>query len=154
MQIGGTLQQGREAKARYAYEQKVQQAQADEAEAASQRDAAQRYREGRLIESQQRAAIAGSGGDLTDPSVIDLMDDTKDQVIYAADSDIFKGKQQAAGYNDAAKISKINGDNAMKAAQISAGAQLFGGISNMFSRFGAPAKKQQAPSVQLPYGYR
>lgn len=146
IQVLGTIQAGREAKARYAYEAKVQRQQADEAEAASQRDAQQRYREGQMILSQQRAAIAGSGGDLTDPSVIDLMDDTKDQVIYAADSDIYKGKQQAAGFNDAAKISKINGDNAMKAAWLNAGANLFAGVSNMYSRFGQQAQRTSTAS--------
>ncbi|MGV2099056.1 hypothetical protein [Rhizobium sp. 21-4511-3d] len=153
LQVMGTLQQGREAKARYQYEQKQASQQADEAEASSQRDAAERYRQGQLLLSQQRAAIAGSGGDVTDPSVIDLMNDTQDQVNYAADSEIYKGKQQAKGYNDAATVAGINADNAMDAAWLSAGAQLFGGITDMYTRFGKPSR-QTAPStsVKLPYG--
>ncbi|WP_092583996.1 hypothetical protein [Rhizobium mongolense] len=153
MQFAGTLQQGEEAEARYQYEQKVQQQQADEAEAASQRDAAQRYKQGAFLESQQRAAIAGSGGDLSDPSVIDLMDDTREATAYAAGSEIYKGKQQARGYNDAAKVAGINADNAMKAAQIGAVGGLFSGVSSMFSRFGQQSKKiAPASSVLLPYG--
>lgn len=153
LQVAGTLKQGRENKARYQYEQKVDAQQADEAEAASQRDAQQRYREGELILSQQRAAVAGSGGDLSDPSVINLMDDVKDRTAYAADSDIYKGKQQAKGYNDAAEVAGYNADKSMDAAWLSAGASLFGGITDMYSRFGKPAR-QTTPSstVKLPYG--
>lgn len=146
LQTLGTLQQGREQKARFHYEQKVQRQQADEAEAASQRDAAARYREGEFILSQQRAGIAGSGGNLSDPSVIDLMGDTQAQVRLAADSEIYKGQQQAKGYNDAAVVSGINGDNAMKAAWLNAGANLFSGVSNMYSRFGQQ-QRMTSPST-------
>lgn len=145
LQVGGTLQAGREQEARYKYEQKVQQQQADEAEAASQRDAQSRYREGQFLLSQQRAAIAGTGG-LSDPSVIDLMDDTQERVTLAAETDIYKGKQQAKGYNDAATVSGINADNAMKAARINAGAQLFAGVSSMFTRFGQQQKQTSISS--------
>lgn len=151
--VAGTLQQGREAKARYQYEQKVQAQQADEAEAASQRDALARNREGKFLLSQQRAAIAGSGGDLSDPSVIDLMGDTQERTALATQTEIYKGKQQAKGYNDAVKVAGINADNAMSAAYIGAGSQLLSGFSSMYSRFGQQSKKTAtASSVSLPYG--
>jgi len=144
IQVLGTLQAGREAKARHEYEAKVQRQQADEAEAASQRDAAARYKEGQFILSQQRAAIAGSGGNLNDPSVIDLFGDTKDSIGLAVDSEIYKGKQQAKGYNDAAVVSGINAKNAMNAAWLNAGSQLFSGITNMYSRFGQQQRQTSA----------
>lgn len=140
VQLAGTLQAGREESARYAYEQKVQRQQADEAQAASQRDAAARYREGRLLASQQRAAIAGSGGSLEDASVIDLMNDTQDEVNLAAETEIYKGEQQKRGYNDAAKIAGINANNAMTRAKYQAAGGLFAGVSNMYSRFGQQAR--------------
>ncbi|MDM9629544.1 hypothetical protein QTL95_27035 [Rhizobium sp. S152] len=153
LQVSGTLQQGKETQARYQYEQKVDAQQADEAQAASQRDAAQRYKEGQFLLSQQRAAIAGSGGDLSDPSVIDLMGDTADATAYAAESEIYKGEQQRRGYDDAAKVAGINATNAMKAARISAAAGLFDGITSMYSRFGQQAKKTApASAIKLPYG--
>lgn len=149
----GTIQAGREAKAQADYQAKVQEAQADEAYASSQRDAAEKYRKGRIMLGDQRAAVAASGGDLTDPSVIDIMGDTEAEIDLAARTDIYKGDQQARGYNDAAINSRISGKNAQKASYISAAGSLFSGISSMYSRFGAQAKTS-APTnnVKLPYG--
>jgi|GEM_PF-1563862 len=143
VQTFGTLQAGREQEARFKYEQKVQRQQADEAEAASQRDAAERYREGQFMLSQQRAAIAGSGGSIAEPSVIDLMGDTQERTTLAAQTDIYKGQQQARGYNDAAKVAGINASNSMSAARLRAGASLFAGVSDMYSRFGQQARQSQ-----------
>lgn len=136
--VVGTLAGGAQQRARYEYEAKVQEQQADEAMAASQRDAAARYREGALIASQQRAGIAAGGGSLADPGVIDLMGDTREQVGLAAQTEIYKGEMQAKGYNDAAAISRIDAKNSMTNAWLTAGGQLFSGISNMYSRFGQP----------------
>lgn len=149
----GTLKAGADAKAKYQYEQKVARQQADEAEAASQRDAGARYKEGELMLSQQRAAIAGSGGDISDPSVIDIMGDTQDKVSLAGQTEIYKGKQQAAGYNDAAQIAGINASNAMSSAWLSAGGNLFSGVSSMYERFGKPQQKTVgSSSISTPYG--
>jgi len=153
MQVQGIKEEGREQKARYEYEQKVDAQQADEAVAASQRDAMARYREGRYLLSQQQAEIAGSGGNLTDPSVIDIMGDTQERVALAAQTDIYKGNQQARGYDDAAKVAGYNADSAMRAARIRAAGALFSGVSSMFSRFGMSSKKTEtASTVSLPYG--
>ncbi|WAX94153.1 hypothetical protein N7E70_021110 [Aminobacter sp. NyZ550] len=152
MSVAGAMQEGREQKARFQYEQKVAAQQADEAAAASQRDAMARYREGRQLLSQQQAAIAGSGGSMTDPSVIDIMDDTSERVRLAAETDIYKGDQQARGYNDAAKVAGYNAESAMRAARIRAAGSLFSGMSSLFSRFGESNKKtQDRSSVSLPY---
>lgn len=153
MSVAGAMEEGREQKARYQYEQKVAAQQADEATAASQRDAMARYREGRYLLSQQQAAIAGSGGNMTDPSVMRIMDDTTEQVTLAAETDIYKGDQQARGYNDAAKVAGYNANSAMRAARIKAASTLFSGMSTMFSRFGESNKKTATSSaVKLPYG--
>lgn len=153
IQVGGTLQAGKEDQARYEYEQKVQRQQADEAQAASQREAASRYREGKLLASQQRAAIAGSGGSVADASVIDLMNDTQDEVNLAAQTEIYKGEQQRRGYDDAAKIAGINAKNAMSRAKYQAAGGLFAGVSNMYSRFGQQARAF-APSTGSNAIYR
>lgn len=152
MSVAGTIQEGREQKARFQYDQRVAAQQADEATAASQRDAMARYREGRYLLSQQQAAIAGSGGNLTDPSVMDVMGDTTERVALAAQTDIYKGEQQARGYNDAAKVAGYNAESAMRAARIKAAGELFSGMSSILSRFGEPNKKaQKAPSSKVPY---
>ena len=149
----GRIEQGKEEKARYQYEQKVNAQQADEAVASSQRDAAQRYKEGQFLLSQQRAAIAGGGGSISDASVIDLMGDTADATAYAGQSEIYKGEQQGRGYDDAAAVAGYNANAAMRAARIGANASLFNGISSMFSRFGQQSSKvATASTVRKPYG--
>lgn len=153
IQVLGTIKAGNDADARAQYEAKVQEQQADEAKAASQRDAAAQYRQGQQILSQQRAGIAGSGGSLADASVIDLMGDTAAESDLAARTENYKGEQQARGYNDAAKNSRISGRNARTASYLSAAGGLFSGVSSMYSRFGQQAK-QTAPSSSsnLIYG--
>lgn len=153
IQALGTIRAGKDADAKAQYEAKVQEQQSDEAKAASQRDAAAQYRQGQQLLSQQRAAIAGSGGSIADPSVIDLMGDTAGEARLAADTEIYKGEQQARGYNDAAVNSRISGKNAKTAAYIGAAGSLFSGVSSMYSRFGQQAK-QTAPSSSsnLIYG--
>lgn len=153
LSVGGAIKQGKEEKARFEYEQKVQSQAADEAQAASQRDALARTREGNFLLSQQRAAIAGSGGSVDDPSVIDIMGDTQEQVRYGVETELYKGEQQARGYNDAAKVAGVNARNAMSAAKLNAAGALFSGVSSMYSRFGQQAKKTApASTVALPYG--
>lgn len=142
----GTIQAGREQKAQAEYQAKVQEQQADEAYASAQRDAAEKYRRGRIMMGDQRAAIADAGGDLTDPSVLDIMGDTAAEIDLAARTDIYRGDQQARGYNDAAVNSRISGANAQKASFITAGANLFSGVSNMYSRFGQQARTTSTAS--------
>lgn len=142
----GTIQAGREAEAQANYQAKVQEQQADEAYASSQRDAAEKYRKGQIMLGDQRAAIAGSGGDLTDPSVLDIMGDTQAEIDLAARTDIFRGDQQARGYNDAAINSRISGQNAKRASYLNAAGTLFSGVSNMYSRFGQQAKSTKTAS--------
>lgn len=153
VQTFGTIKAGKDADAKAQYEAKVQEQQADEAKAASQRDAAAQHRQGQQLLSQQRAAIAGSGGSLADPSVIDLMGDTSAEVELAKETELFKGEQQSRGYNDAAKNSRISGKNAKTAAYISAAGGLFSGVSSMYSRFGQQAKATApSSSSNLIYG--
>lgn len=152
MSVSGALQQGKDAEAKAKYEAKVQEQQADEAQAASQREASEKYRQGQYMLSQQRAAIAGSGGSVNDPSVIDMMGETAGETALSAETSIYKGEQQARGYNDAAKVSRYEGKAARRASYYNAAGALFSGVTSMFSRFGAPQKSAPAKSVRTPYG--
>jgi hypothetical protein len=149
----GTIAAGKHQQASLEFQQKQAEQQENEARAASQRDAEARRREGRLIQSRQRAAIAGSGGSIADASVLDLMADTAEATDLAARTDLYRGEQQARGYRDAAKVAGIDAKNAMSAAYLGAAGGLFSGVSNMYSRFGQQQKKTAtAPAVALPYG--
>lgn len=150
--VMGAVQQGQEADARAKYEAKVQEQQADEAVASSQRDAMERYRQGQYLLSQQRAAIAGAGGNLDDPSVIKMMGDTAGETALSAETAMYRGEQQARGYNDAAEVSRYEGKAAKRASMFNAAGALFSGVTSMYDRFGSPAKGASAKGIRTPYG--
>lgn len=155
VQALGTITQGREAKAQADYQAQVAAANADEAQASSQRDAAEQYRRGRILESKQRAAIAAGGGSTADPSVLDIMGDTASAADLNARTEIYKGENQARGYDSMAAVDRAQGKSAMSAAYLGAAGDLFSGASSLYARFGAPLKaKPAAPTsgVKLPYG--
>lgn len=156
MQAKGIKEEGREQRDRFLYEKKVAEQKADEATAAAQRDSMARYREGRFLLSQQQAALAANGGSLADASVIDLMDDTQEQVALSADTEMFKGEQQRRGYTDAAKVAAYDAESAMMAAKRRATGVIVGGVSTMFSRFGEMSGGFKGGSAStgatLPYG--
>lgn len=135
----GSIQAGKDAQEKAEYEAEVQEMQADEAVAGSQRDAASRNREGQLLLSQARAAAAASGG-VSDPSVIDAMGGIAEQTAYNREAEIFKGEQQSRGYNDAAAVSRVDGARARAAGTMGAIGTIFGGVSSMYSRFGQQAR--------------
>ncbi len=157
----GTITQGREVKAQAQYQAEVAEQNADEAQASSQRDAEAQRRQGALIESRQRAAIAGGGGSTADPSVLDLMGDTASAADLNARTDLYKGAQQAAGYQGIANVDRVNARAAMPAAYLGATSDLFSGVSSLYERFGKPAKQvDPTAGIQIPYpdrkknGYR
>lgn len=149
----GTIAGGIEARNQAKYQQEVAEQNADEAKAASQREAADRRREGRLVMSRQRAAIAAGGGSTADDSVLDLMGDTAAAADTNAKLELYKGEQQARGYKDAANVAEYQAKIAMPAAFLGAAGDLFSGVSSMYSRFGQQQKRvAPASNVVLPYG--
>lgn len=144
MSVMGSLQQGKDAQEKANYEAKVQEMQADEAVGASQRDAVAQHRQGLQMLSAQRAAFAASGGG-GDPSVIDVMGDTAAEINLAKETELFKGEQQSRGYNDAAAVSRVDGERARRNGVMGAIGAGLSGFSSMYSRFG-----QQA-SATTPY---
>ncbi len=140
----GALSQGAYAKAQGEYQAKQAEMQADEARAAGQREAANQYRQQQLIASQQIAGIAGSGGDITDASVIDLMGDAAVESDLNRRTVLYRAENAARGYDDAATNARISGENAQTASYFNAGTNLFTGLSSMYSRFGQPLRKNAA----------
>jgi hypothetical protein len=146
--VFGTITAGNEQKAQYEYQAKVAEQKADEARAASQRDAISKRREGDIIQSRMRSVAAAQGG-LSDPSVIDAFGDVESEVSFAREQDIYAGEQQGRGYEDAAAMARFNAKNAVKAAKIGAAGELFKGATSMYDRFGA---SQQRKGGGLSYG--
>lgn len=151
--VAGTIAGGVQAANAADYQEKVAEQNEDEAHAASQREAEARRRQGRLIQSRQRAAIAAGGGSIAEPSVLDVMGDTAQAVDLAADTDIYRGENAARGYRDAANVARYQKGQALGASYLGAASDLFSGVSNMYARFGQQHRKTaSASSVLVPYG--
>src|SRR5690242_13694746 len=140
LSVIGTISAGEQQSAAYKYQAQQDKIAADEAKASSQREAAAQTRQGEFIMSRQRAAIAAGGGNVGEPSVIDVIADTGKQADLAARTQLFKGVEQSRGYNDAATIARVNASNSMTNAYLGAAGSLFKGVSSMYDRFGAPAQ--------------
>ncbi|MGN6773249.1 MAG: hypothetical protein ACTHJQ_25895 [Rhizobiaceae bacterium] len=138
LSVVGTISAGQQQSAAYEYQAKQQEMQADEAKAASQREAAAQRRQGDFILSKQRAGVAAAGGNVAEPSVIDIMSDTSKEADLAARTQLYKGEQQARGYQDAAAISRVNASNAKTNSYFGAAGDLFKGVTSMYDRFGKP----------------
>jgi hypothetical protein len=138
LSVVGTISAGAQQSAAYKYQAQQDKIAADEAKASSQREAAAQTRQGELIMSRQRAAVAAGGGNTAEPSVIDVMADTGAQADLAARTQLFKGEEQSRGYQDAATIAGINASNARTNSYFGAAGDLFKGITSMYDRFGAP----------------
>lgn len=100
--------------------------------AASQREAIDKRREGRLVNSRQQALAAASGAGADAPTIVKLMTDTAGQAEYNAASTMFGGLQRRAGMNDSARARRKEGQAAMIGSVFdAAGTALSGG-----SKFG------------------
>lgn len=155
LSAAGAMQSASFQKARYNYEAKVREQQADEAVAAGQRSAADRYRQGRILQSRQQAVAAAAGGDTTDPSVIDIMSDTAAETDLAARTEMYKAENQAKGYRDAAKLARADASAASRAGTMGAISSVIGGIgqvSSMYARFGQQHQRGGQSTVAPLYG--
>jgi hypothetical protein len=107
----GTIFSGIAANSAANYEAAQMEQKATEERAAATREAAQKRREGQLIQSRQQALAAASGaGAGTDaPTIIKLMTDTASFGDYSARSHLYGGESRARGLTDAARGRRASG---------------------------------------------
>lgn len=145
----GRYRAGQEAKAQSQYQANLAEQQADAAKAAGQRRAAAEYRRGRLYAARQRQAAAVSGGG-EDPSVIGLMGQVQNITANNAATIFADAETQAQGYDERARIARVNGSNAATAGTLGALGAGLSGFSSMYERFGRP--NEQTSKVNSRYG--
>lgn len=81
--------------------------------AASQREAQDKRREGRLVNSRQQAIAAASGAGADTPTIVKLMTDVAGQSEYNAQTTMFGGLQRKKGMNDSANARRAEGSAAL-----------------------------------------
>jgi len=104
--------------------------QANEEQAAAQRDAISRREEANLVLSRQQAVAAASGGSATDTTILNLIGNTAARGDYNVASSIYEGKARAANLYDQAAIDRQQARASMLSGIIGGGATLLQGISS------------------------
>ena len=106
------IQQGKYEQAAAELEARNAEAQGKEELAASQRTAQDKRREAKLAESRAIAIAAGSGAGVTNPTVIDILEETAGRGEYIAQTELYGGKSRKAGYYDKAAAARFRGKQA------------------------------------------
>lgn len=106
------IQQGRYEEAALNMQARNEEAQGKEELAASQREAQEKRRESQLAQSRAIAIAAGSGAGVTNPTVVDILEDTAERGEYLAQTSLYGGKSRKAGYDDKAAASRFRGKQA------------------------------------------
>ncbi len=135
--IGGisSIQAGKAQQVQHEYQAKLAEREAQQTRAFSEQEAAKKRREGRLMESRQRAIAAASGG-AGDPSVLNILATTEAEAQYAADIERFRGTSQAAGLQLRAESQRLRGRQARRQGILDGVGSFLGAGSTAFDRFG------------------
>ncbi len=137
VQAAGQREAGRAAEEDAYFEAQQLEENSKEEFAASQRDALEARREGRLAMSagQARAAASGAGAGAEAPTILKLMGDVAQRSEYGAQAALFGGESRRAGMYTQAEATRRTGRAQRQGANLSAAGTIFSGIGNAFSSF-------------------
>lgn len=135
-------QQGQMQQVQYNYRADQQEQAANEARAASQRQAFERRHEAELLGSKLQARAAASGGGATDATVLDLGGDIAGRGELAALTEMYKGENRARGLEMQAEADRYSGEMALiegqakkKASRLAAAGTIVGGMGSAFKTY-------------------
>ena len=147
----GTLASGAAERQAAEFEARQREQQAQEARAVSQRQALEKRREQRLLQSRQLAAAAAVGG-ADDPSVIDIFAETEERGQLAFETELYRGETQARGLETAAQVRRFEGRQAQLGSFIQAGSDILSGGASLYENFGRRRRQQATQPYGLFYG--
>lgn len=126
----GTIAAGKAEQQSAEYEAQQMKIKAAEEQAAAQRDAQSKRREGALVQSRQQAlaAASGAGAGFDAPTIVKLMMDTAGEAEYNAQTAMYGGTSRSTGLMDAARARRASGNASYLGSQIGA----FGGLASGF----------------------
>jgi len=113
---------------------------------AGERTAKEIKRQGEVIQSDTKAAMAASGGTTTDVNAVKTQAEIEQVVDYNALAAIYESEESAKDDLFAAKVVRAGGQAAQKTAKTSQIATVLGGASDVFSiydRYKPPTKKAE-----------
>lgn len=108
------------------------EAQGAEELAASQRDAEQKRKEGRLMASRQQAVAAASGGGADDPTIVKLMTQTAADSEYSAQTAMYGGFSRQMGLKNAARARRAEGKASLLGGVLGGFGTTAGGLAKAY----------------------
>lgn len=128
---------------------------AGEERAGSQREAIRRSREAKLVMSRQQAVAASSGGDASDPTVVNLMAGVAREGEYQSGAALYEGETKGRNMEYEAKLARMQGRQAMFAGFINGFSSMISGFSSFggYGGSGPPAMPATASAGSGSYFY-
>jgi hypothetical protein len=131
----GSYRQGQAAKASAEYEAKQFDKQSKAATAEGTRAAEEIRRQGAIMQSNARAAMAGSGGTASDAGAISTLGKIGAETDYNSLAAMFEAKSEAQGLQTAASTRRYEGDLAQRAAKQKTLSTVLSGASRTYGSF-------------------
>jgi hypothetical protein len=131
----GSIQQGQAQQEMANYRAKLAEMRGKEEFAAGQRRMMQERRRKELALSSLQARAAASGGDTTDPTVVNLGAGLEQEGEFRALTEFYKGENAKRGYQDAAAAARFEGEQAASASLWKAGGTLLSGVGSFASNY-------------------
>lgn len=133
--VGTTLMAGKQQNDMAAFEagQMIESAKAERA--VSQREAEQERKRSKYLQSRAKSLAAASGASANDPTIENIIGGLDAEGEYRALSALYNGEQQAEGMEMGAKVRRIEGRNARRAANYRAAQTIMGAGSSLYETY-------------------
>ena len=132
----GKYQSGKQQQKAYQYDAKVATQQAQQEQAAAQRDTLNARRQGMILASRAQAAAASSGAGALDPTVVNVIGGLQGEGELAGLAAMYSGASRARALQNQAATNTYSGQAAKQAGMYSAFDTLLSGASTFKSAFG------------------
>ena len=144
IQAGSRIAAGQSAKAAGKYNAAVLRQEATQRIAVGQREAEEKRREERLLQSKIVAGAAASGAGMG-PSLLDVVGDVAQRGKYQADAITYGAEDEARRIRDRANLAKFEGDQAYAGS-------ILEGIGSLALGFGRYSNTYGSPTRTTPIG--
>ena len=133
--VGTTLMAGKQQNDLAAFEagQMIESAKAERA--VSQREAEQERKRSKYIQSRAKSLAAASGASASDPTIENIIGGLDAEGEYRALSALYNGEQQAEGMEMGAKVRRIEGRDARRAANYKAANTLMSSGASLYEKY-------------------
>lgn len=132
----GTIASGNQAKSDSYYNAEQLRRQGNDVRAAGSREMQKERRQKEMAQSSLMARAAASGGDTTDPTIVNLAGGIEREGEIQALSSFYRGENAARGYEDQAAMAIAKGKAAKQASIFKATSTILEGAGSLAGKYG------------------